>query len=44
MFAMSKAPNLNNLGQGGQLYCAFLFSKGSLIYGTMWVYQQSINI
>jgi hypothetical protein len=30
MIAMSKIPYLNWLVQGGQLYCAFLFIKGSL--------------
>ncbi len=30
MFAISKAANLNSLVQGGQLYLAFPFSKGSL--------------
>ncbi len=30
MFVISKAADLNNLVQGGQLYWAFRFSKGSL--------------
>ncbi len=35
MFALSKAANLIKLGQGGQLYWAFPFSKGSL--AKVWV-------
>ncbi len=31
MFVMSKATNLNYLVQGGQLYWAFPFCKGSLV-------------
>ncbi len=31
MFAMPKAAGLNELVQGGQLYWAFPFSKGSLV-------------
>jgi hypothetical protein len=30
MFTTSKAADLNQLVHGGQLYCAFIFSKGSL--------------
>ncbi len=30
MFELSKVADLNELVQGGQLYCAFPFSKGSL--------------
>jgi hypothetical protein len=32
MFAISKAADLNQLVQGGQLYWAFPFSKGSLVW------------
>ncbi len=32
MFAISKAADLNKLEQGGQLYWAFPFAKGSLDY------------
>jgi hypothetical protein len=34
MFALSKAADLNKLGQGGQLYRAFPFSKDSLVQAT----------